>query len=98
MEPFHYAYHNHVSPQPGLYCFWLRTRCLYVGMSEDLQRRMAQHCTAEDNPKLARHFQTYSEEIRVSITYLDMPASRLRHIESRIISTLKPICNRRGIP
>ena len=96
--PFGYASYERVAETPGLYCFWIRGACLYVGMSGNLKRRLQQHCTAEDNPILRDHFRVYSGEVEISIVYRDVSADELRKIESRAISKLHPIANRSGGP
>lgn len=96
LVPFGYNTHEYVNESPGLYCFWVRGACLYVGMSSNLKRRLQQHCTAEDNPILNDHFSSYNSEIRLSLVYRNVPADELRRLESRVISELRPIANRSG--
>ena len=95
--PFDYDFHNHLNNSSGLYCFWLRNSCLYVGMSEDLKRRIAQHSHKEDNPELIKYFRTCPDEIKISIVYLNLTTNKLRDIESRAILELHPVANRQGI-
>ena len=94
---FDYNFPSHVNNSSGLYCFWLRTSCLYVGMSEDLQRRISQHIHAEDNPQLATYFRSYPNEIKISFVYLNVSASELRRIELELIQEFNPETNRQGI-
>ena len=96
--PFGYRSYEHVAETPGLYCFWIRRACLYVGMSTNLKRRLQQHCTAEDNPILKDHFRVYSSEVRLSLAYRNVPVDELRKLESQAISKLHPIANRSGMP
>lgn len=96
-KPFDFGFHNNVHASPGLYCFWLRNTCIYVGMSEDLQKRMIQHSHTEGNPELDNYFTTYPDEIQVSLIYLNYPATKLRRIESQAITKLRPLANRQGI-
>ena len=67
--PFGRGSHKVVDPLPGLYAFWVRGACLYVGMTANLERRILEHETAEDNPALGRYFGAYPGEIKVSIAY-----------------------------
>lgn len=94
---FNYDFANQMNSSAGLYCFWLRGRCLYVGMSENLQRRITEHIRIEDNPQLLAHFKAYPNEIKISFVYLDLPANKLRNMESAIIQKLRPIANREGV-
>lgn len=96
--PFGYSSHESVNESPGLYCFWLRNACLYVGMSTNLKRRLIQHCTMEDNPILKSHFHTYANEISLSLAYKNVAEKDLRSLESRAISKLRPLANRQGNP
>ena len=96
--PFGYRSYERVDEMPGLYCFWIRGACLYVGMSTNLKRRLQQHCTAEDNPILKDHFRVYSSEVRLSFACRDVPVDDLRRLESQAISKLRPIANRSGTP
>lgn len=96
-KSFAYDFHNQITNSRGLYCFWLRDSCLYVGMSEDLQRRIAEHSHAEDNPLLIKYFKAYSNEIKISFIYLDFSTDKLKHIESKVILELRPMANRKGL-
>ena len=94
--PFGYNSPDQVAEAPGLYCFWVRGKCLYVGMSANLQRRLRQHCTIEDNPILKNYFAAHSDEIRLSLAYRNVSAGELRALESYAISKLHPIADRTG--
>lgn len=95
--PFGHLFYERVDEESGLYCFWLRGRCLYVGISTNLRRRLREHCEAENNPILAKHFRVYPGEIMAVIAY-EHGASEphLRRLESYAISNMKPIANRAG--
>ena len=92
--PFGYLRHGAVPDGPGLYSFWLRGRCLYVGMSDDLRRRIHQHATMEANPALARYFAAYRNEIKVSA--VPVRGADLRREEAGAIEELRPATNRTG--
>lgn len=86
-----------VDESPGLYCFWVRGRCLYVGMSStSLKRRLKEHCEAEDNELLSEYFETYGEDIEIVIVYSDAPEQSIRELESEAIRKLYPLANRQG--
>lgn len=91
--PFGSGSHERISASPGLYAFWLRDTCLYVGMSEDLRRRIYQHENFEDNPELDRHFQAYPHEIEISVAYKDAASVVLRRLEQEAIRELNPLAN-----
>lgn len=94
-RPFTYTYHKQVSSRTqGIYAFWLRRRCLYVGISEDIQRRMYQHRMNEHNLRLERYFGAFSQEIEVSyIALSSIPYAKLRRLERKVISILRAATN-----
>ena len=94
--PFDSRSHERIDASPGLYAFWLRGTCLYVGMSEDLKRRIYQHATSEDNLELAHHFETYPYEIEISVVYKDIDSAILHRLELDTISALRPTDNIQG--
>lgn len=93
LVPFGHGSHGAVDPAPGLYAFWLRGTCLYVGMSENLARRISEHEAAEANPALLRYFRRFPGEIEMSTAYVDAGAGRLRALESESIARLRPLAN-----
>lgn len=93
LVPFGYQHHEVVPDAPGLYSFWLRGVCLYVGMSDDLQRRVREHESCEANPDLARHFRAYRDEISISVV---PHGGDLRRLESEAIRELRPATNATG--
>ena len=97
-SPFGHLFYEHVDEESGLYCFWLRGVCLYIGESDNLRRRLKEHCESEDNPILVEYFKTYSGEIMVAVTY-EHGASKpyLRRLESYAVTKMKPIANRTGV-
>ena len=94
--PFGHSCHEVIDPGPGLYAMWLRGQCLYVGMSEDLRRRISQHEVSEDNQDLADHCRLYSGEIRIAVVHVDAEAVHLHRLESEAIDQLQPLLNKRG--
>ena len=93
LVPFGHGSHAVVDPAPGLYAFWLRGTCLYIGMTENLERRMAEHESAEANPSLRHYFTKFPGEIEMSIAYIDADVGRLRTMESETIAQLRPLAN-----
>ena len=93
---FGHACHEVVDRGPGLYAMWLRGQCLYVGMSEDVRRRISQHETVEDNQDLVDYYRQFPGEIRLSVVHVEADAVRLRRLESIAIKELRPVANSRG--
>ena len=96
LMPFGHGCHQVVDPGPGLYAMWLRDQCLYVGMSEDLRRRIAQHETHEDNQDLVDYYRRFPSEVQIAIVHVDVEAGHLRQLESEAIDKLRPIVNKRS--
>lgn len=96
-QSFDYNFHNGVHSSAGLYSFWLRSKCIYVGMSMNMQRRIEQHSHDESNPQLRQYFETYPNEIKISFVYVDSTEPKIRNIESEIISRFHPDANTQGI-
>ena len=94
--PFGHSCHEVVDPGPGLYAMWLRGQCLYVGMSEDIRRRISQHENSEDNQDLAAYYRQFPSEVRIAVVHVDVDAYQLRRLESEAIEKLRPIVNKRG--
>ena len=93
LVPFGHGCHAVLEATPGLYAFWLRGTCLYVGMTENLERRISQHEAAECNTALRRYFCKFAGEIKMSIVYVRADIHRLRDLESESIATLRPVTN-----
>ena len=90
LAPFGYDYYETVPAEPGLYSFWLRGRCLYVGMSDNLQRRIREHESNETNLDLARYFEEFHDQIKISVV---PTRGDLRRLESDAIKDLHPVTN-----
>ena len=89
--------HENVDDVAGLYCFWVRGVCLYVGKSASLKRRLKEHCESETNPILVEHFDVYGTEIEMSVVYEDdANDDKLYKLESEAIKKMLPIANRLG--
>lgn len=93
MVPFGHGCHATVDPAPGLYAFWLRGTCLYVGMTGNLERRISEHEVAEGNAALGDYFRKFPGEIKMSIAYVATGIRFLRDLESESIAALRPITN-----
>lgn len=90
LAPFGYDHYETVPDVPGLYSFWLRGRCLYVGMSRNLRQRIRAHESDEANPELAGYFEEFHDEIKVSAVPV---RGDLRRMESEAIKDLHPVTN-----
>lgn len=93
LRPFDYMFHEQVLNTAGLYSFWLRKMCLYVGMSMDLRRRIEEHSRSEPNIRFRGYINHYPNEIMISIVYLNYDESMLRKLETKAIRQLHPITN-----
>ena len=93
LAPFGHGCHEVVDPVPGLYAFWLRGTCLYVGMTGNLERRISEHENAETNPELSHYFAKFPGEIMMSLAAIDGDSCRLRDLESESIAKLRPVTN-----
>lgn len=93
--PFGHGCHEVIDPGPGLYAMWLRDQCLYVGMSEDLRRRILQHEAYEDNQDLVNCYRQFPSEVRIAAVHVDVEVGHLRQLESEAIDKLRPIVNKR---
>lgn len=98
LAPFGHMSSEHADESPGLYSFWVRGTCLYVGMSMNLRQRLRQHCESEDNGQLRECFEAYSTEIKFAVMYHhDITEPRLRKLESGAIKAMHPLANRQGV-
>ena len=97
-KPFDYNYHNKVGVGVrGLYSFWLRGCCLYVGRSIDIRRRLWEHRTNEANPILDKYRRAFSREIEVShVPLKDITEPILSDIEAKVIRAMSPKTNRQN--
>ena len=93
LVPFGHGCHEVVDSIPGLYAFWLRGTCLYVGMTENMARRISEHETAEINPFLSQYFCKFPGEIEMAIAYVNTDARCLKDLESECIARLRPLTN-----
>ena len=95
--PFGSMSYEGIDESPGLYCFWVRGVCLYVGKSMSLKRRLREHCEAEDNPVIRENFEAYGTEIKVVVAYYEgISEERLCELESEAIRRMRPLANRQG--
>ena len=95
---FGYMAYANVDEMGGLYSFWVRDTCLYVGESTNLKRRLKEHCEFEENPILKENFDAYSDEIMMVIAYEENAGvDELKKLESEAIKKMHPIANRQGI-
>ena len=94
--PLDYNYENRVLPGTrGLYSFWLRGCCIYVGKSLNISNRLREHRRDEANKELAAHFRAFREEIDVSYVDLeDITDELLSQIEVDVIRSMKPKDNK----
>lgn len=83
------------SSERGVYAFWLRSSCLYVGMSTHLRQRIYQHRMQEHNELLSRYFKAFWSDIEASFVPLSgQSEAALRSTEQAVIRMLRPRTNR----
>lgn len=94
-RPFDYGFDQRVGyGVHGLYAFWLGRRCLYIGMSTDISRRLHQHRTQEHNARLLKYLRAWWRDIEASYVALDLSRSTdLQALERAAITTLRPMTN-----
>ena len=85
------------SGQPGVYAIWTSLseqvpRCLYVGSSNDLQRRLIEHIRYEENQLLFHYVYVYGSALL--FTFETTPTETVaRDREYQVIRRLIPECN-----
>lgn len=80
----------------GLYIFYDTTETLYVGETQDLQRRIAKHLEHSDNKGLARWLWAHGEKkLHLELHRLpkDTPARARRALEVELINSRRPVFN-----
>jgi len=94
-RPFTYCFDQRVGDGvSGLYAFWLGKRCLYVGMSVDISRRLHQHRTQEHNHRLLQYFRAWWNDIEASYVALSRRhPHELQRFERILIKHLRPLTN-----
>ena len=92
---FDYNYHNRIDADAsGLYSFWLRGCCLYVGKSTTLRNRIKSHRYDETNDELGEYMRAFSNEIEVSYINLTNNDPVLKQLEEATIRTMRPLTNK----
>ena len=95
-RPFTHMFDHRIGrTEQGLYAFWLRSSCLYVGMSTVLRRRIHQHRMQEHNDTLSRYFIAFWSDIEASFVALNGKTEpELRRAEREVIQQLRPRTNK----
>ena len=77
----------------GVYAFWYRVndKCVYVGKSNNIKRRLRQHWRGSDIPELRRWIRAFGGHL--DICYLPVNYGKLHRVETRLINTLRPETN-----
>ncbi len=76
---------RYVPAAPGVYGIFTKDRWVYVGQSQDLERRLLEHVFG-DNPCVQRHSPT-------SFMFELAPVWQLDSREAALIRELSPACN-----
>lgn len=69
----------------GVYAIWNHNQCIYVGETQDLQRRLLSHLQG-DNPCIARSQPT-------AFSFEAVPAGLRGTRQSALIFQLRPVCS-----
>lgn len=80
-----------VPQEPGIYILWFKSRCLYVGQSQNLRGRLTQHWQKSHNEGLRLWIDAYRADLRFD--YRETEPERLIHEERRFIRRLHPETN-----
>ena len=86
-----------VEPHPGIYIFRDQTGYLYIGQTENLRKRMAEHLAESHNASLAKYLKS-AQAATVELHSFD-PKSRAKEVrvrrayESELIRSRKPRFN-----
>lgn len=89
--PFTYQNIESVPRDPGIYTFWFKQRCLYVGRSKDLHGRLTQHWRGSHNRTLRLWIDGYRPDLLFD--YRLTPQIRLPAVEESLIQRLHPEAN-----
>ena len=97
--PFSYNYHNDLPEKmPGLYSFWVRGCCLYVGMAMNIKRRLSEHDKFDKNPDLAEYFSVFVNEMEVSsVPIPDADREILLMLEQQVTCAMNPKTNKTNV-
>ena len=79
----------------GVYGFWYRKRCIYVGKAEKqpIARRLKQHWRGSHNPDLANWVRAKGSQLRVGYILVEKE-SEIDDLEKQYIKQFQPLTNR----
>jgi len=90
--PFSRANIEHIVPTgPGIYIFWSKKFCIYVGQSISLRNRLLQHWSSCHNRDLKIWIAATGKEL--CINFYDIPIENLTDTEQRYMDRLQPHLN-----
>ena len=90
--PFRRSTIEVVVPQKsGIYVFWSKRFCLYVGKADVLRERLLRHWVASHNPDLRLWIRAHGSKL--SVTY-KLVESDLQNAEQSYIDMLSPHLNK----
>jgi len=79
---------------PGIYVFWRGSLCIYVGITNNLRRRLLKHYSDSHNPMLRCWIDSAYE---LHLEYLEVRLREHQLIRERtVISKFDPVCNIAG--
>ncbi len=96
--------YNTISHMPddikGVYGFWYRNtgKCLYIGRSNSIKKRLYEHWTNCHNPSLKSWLDYAQEEDEnpIEICYLEVKHGNIKKLENRLIKQWHPATNIHG--
>lgn len=93
LKPFRFSVIDKAPNTPGVYVFFLRHRCIYVGKTEvSLRQRLTQHWVGSHNRKLRTYLDANGKELK--ICYKDINQSGMIDVWERYcIKTYQPVAN-----
>ncbi len=77
---------NNAPPNSGVYAIFNTAVCIYVGESEDIQARLAQHLKGDT--RITRNAPT-------GFQFELVPAAQRVTRQNQLIAALNPVCNRK---
>ena len=95
MRPFRSKRLDQVAATPGLYVFYFRKKCLYVGMSTNLKNRLRTHWSGgSHNKSLKKWIVTKKDSLQVYyVKTMVSQKEKVKRVEDWLIRRLNPTLN-----
>ena len=81
---------DRVKKDNGIYAFWYRERCMYVGKAKDqtLYERLYQHYKRSHNKRLRQRISILQSKLQ--FCFLVLPKRKIDYLEKKFIQRLQP--------